>query len=384
MRNRRFVIALVLALAFLFRLVVGLCSPFWTTDDEKQIYLIGFKFYATRNWPYFGPDVTSAIQVPGALQGLAVGLPLEILPIPEAPFIFLNLLSFASLAFFAWYCSRRFAAIPRWLIWAWLLTAPWTVNLSTNIFNPSYALCGAILFFVGAIETYPFLSRELIARRWSNLMMGFGLFWVMQFHLSWVVLLPYAVLSFYFQFRSEAKLGWRGLAWFLLGAVGPASLLLPTFVKYGLADGLGSTNETVAFGVQNILQQANIVEGVLGRFLSFASYEVPRFIGSNTAGRLAFLREHLWLAPFTVFLILVGILQCIAMFFLWLRKKNGEKDWRAMKYFMLGTVVLLYASFLFSLKSPVSHTFYVTLPVAMLYGFYCWNDFLQKKLWRSF
>src|SRR6185312_14727890 len=48
MRNRRFVIALVLALAFLFRLVVGLCSPFWTTDDEKQIYLIGLKFYATQ------------------------------------------------------------------------------------------------------------------------------------------------------------------------------------------------------------------------------------------------------------------------------------------------------------------------------------------------
>ena len=55
-----------------------------------------------------------------------------------------------------------------------------------------------------------------------------------------------------------------------------------------------------------------------------------------------------------------------------------------MKYFTLGTVVLLYVTFLFSMKSPLSHTFYLTFPVAMLYSLYCWNDFLRKKAWRTF
>jgi hypothetical protein len=45
---------------------------------------------------------------------------------------------------------------------------------------------------------------------------------------------------------------------------------------------------------------------------------------------------------------------------------------------------LLYVSFLFSLKAPVSHTFYVTFPVAMLYSFYCWSEFLKKKSWQKF
>ena len=116
-RRQRLLIALAFLLAFCFRLGFGLCSEFWTgTEDEKQIYLIGLKFYTTGNWPYFGPDVTPTIQIPGALQGLVVGLPFYVLPIPEAPCVLLNLLSFASLVFFAWYCMRRLPDIPKWFV----------------------------------------------------------------------------------------------------------------------------------------------------------------------------------------------------------------------------------------------------------------------------
>jgi hypothetical protein len=57
-------------------------------------------------------------------------------------------------------------------------------------------LAGGILFFVGAIETYPFLTAKIVPLRWANLMMGAALLWVMQFHMSWVVLLPYVLVSF--------------------------------------------------------------------------------------------------------------------------------------------------------------------------------------------
>ena len=382
-RSRRLTYACLLLLAFLFRLGFGLCSQF-LDEDTKQIYLLGLKFYTTGAWPYFGPDVTQTIQIPGALQGLVVGLPFYLLPIAEAPYILLNVLSFASLCFFAWYCCKRLPEIPKWFVWSWLLTAPWALNLSTHIYNPSYVLPGALLFFPGAIETYPFLSRGLVPRHWANFMMGSALFWIMQFHLSWVVLVPYVALSFYFQFKNFGRRTLTSLAWFAGGALITGSFLVPTFVKYGLAAGLGSTTHTVEFNSENLLRHLNIVEGVLGRFLSFATFELPRFIGSNSAARVAFMKQHLWLTPLVVFLTLVGILQCIALLVSWFRKKHSQKDWKAVKYFTLATVMLVYLSFLFSSKAPVSHTFYVTFPVAMLYSLYCWSEFLKKKTWQNF
>lgn len=383
--RQRLVFVFALALAFIFRLAFGLCLGLGTGEaDEKQIYLIGLKYYATGAWPYFGPDVTSSIQVPGALQGLLVGLPFYILPIPEAPYLLLNILSFSSLCFFAWYCTKRLPNIPKWFVWTWMLTAPWTLFLSTNIYNPSYVLPAAILFFVAAIETYPFLTRGIVPRNWANFMMGSALFWTMQLHLSWVVLVPYLLLSFYFQFKEGGRKAALSLIWFAAGGVIIASLIAPTFIKYGLREGLGGTTETIGLRAGNLLRHLNIVEGVLGRFLSFASFELPRFIGRNTAARIGFLKEIPWLIPFVVFLTVTGIAQCVAMFILWFRKDHEQKDWPAVKYFALATVLLLYASFLFSMKAPASHTYYIVFPVAMLYSLYCWSELLKKRRWQKF
>lgn len=287
-RNKPILFLLLLSLAFLFRLAFGVSSEFWNLD-EKQIYLIGLKQYTTGAWPYFGPDVLDTIQIPGALQGLAAGLPFFLLPIPEAPYILLNILSFASLCFFAWYCSRRLPEMPKWFIWTWLLTAPWTLNLSTHIINPSYVLFGAILFFVGVIETYPFLTRNLVPLHWANLMMGLALFWVMQFHMSWVILIPFLLVSFYFQYRQQGLAVLKSLGWFALGAILTGTFLIPTYLRYGPVGGLGGTNAAVKFNSANILSQWNVAEGILGRFLSLASYELPRFIGGNSGTRLAFI-----------------------------------------------------------------------------------------------
>lgn len=382
-RRRRLLFFSLLLLAFLFRLGFGLCSPF-QDEDTRQIYLLGLKFYTTGAWPYFGPDVTTTIQIPGALQGLAVGLPFHIFPIPEAPYLLLNILSFSSLCFFAWYCGKRLPALPKWFVWSWLLTAPWILDVSTHIYNPSYVLPAAILFFVAAIETYPPLSRGLMPLRWANFTMGLTLCWIMQFHLSWVVLLPYIAASFYFQFRGKARSGLSAMVWFALGAGITGSFLVPTFFKYGLSAGMGSTNQAVVFNYEHLVRNLNIVEGVLGRFLSFASFELPRFIGANTAARVAFMKQNLWLIPLIAFLTVAGILQSVALLALWFRRKHSVEDWKAIKYFTLLTVVLLYLSFLFSLKQPVSHTFYITFPIAMLYSFYCWNEFLVQKGWQIF
>lgn len=373
----------LLLLLFLFRLAFGLCSEFWY-EDENQIYLIGLKYYTTGAWPYFGPDVTYQIQIPGALQGLLVAAPLFLLPIPEAPFIWLNILSFFSLCLLAWYCTKRLPEIPRWFIWTWLMTAPWTLNYSTHIVNPSYVLVGSIPFFIGVLETCPYTSKNLISSRWANFMMGLSLFWVMQLHMSWVVMLPYVVVSFYFQYRAQGKNFIASFAWFFLGSALTGSLLLPTFFKYGLIGGWGGTDSTAALNPGNLAKIFSPTEGILARFLSFSSFEIARFMGGSGAKRVLFIKQNPWLIPFILFLGVVGILQPIAMVILWFSKTHTQKDWMAIKYLTLFTVLLLYTSFLFSIKSPSSHTFYVTMPIAMIYSLYCWSYFLKRPKWQMF
>lgn len=377
--RRRLFFAL-LAAAFLFRLGYGLCSQF-QDSDTKQIYLLGLKFYTTGAWPYFGPDVVwGEIQIPGALQALLVGLPFHVLPLAEAPYILLNLISFASLCLFAWYCRRRLPALPGWFVWSWLLTSPWTLNLSTVIYNPSYLLAGGILFFVGALELYPFTRRGIVDARLANAMMGFAVFWVMQLHMSWVVLVPYALAALMFQFRESLRRGATAIAWFALGATPTAALLLPTYLKYGLAAGSGGTAGALHPSAENL----TAIWGILTRTLSFASFEVARFLGGHTRERLALLGDAPWLAPFALFLFAVGIAQVAALLAFCFLRRHERPEWRAIKYLALANVLLLYASFLLSIKPPQSNHLYVTLPVPVLYAFYCWERLMARPRWRAF
>jgi hypothetical protein len=379
-RRRRLIFSFLLLLAFLFRLFIGLCSQF-RDSDTKQIYLLGLKFYTTGACPYFGPDVVwGEIQIPGALQALLVGGPFFVLPIPEAPYILLNILSFAALCLLAWYCCKRLPELPRWLVWSWLLTAPWLLDLSTSVYNPSYVLFGSVLFFVGALEIYPFTSKQLIPPRLANFMMGFGLFWVMQLHLSWPVLVPFLLVAFYFQARSGGAAFLRRLGWFALGAFVTGSFLLPTYFKYGFRNGAGGTTSAIKPNPENI----TALWGILVRLLSFASFEVPRFLGPHTTDRIAFLKAEPWLVPFVVFLFIVGTAQVIALTVLWFARDSTHQDWNAIRYLLLFNVLVVYVCFMFSIKPPQSNHLYVTVPIPMMYSLYCWNRILRSRRWQVF
>ena len=382
-KQRKAFIIFLLVLAFLFRLWYGLSSPFWM-EDEKQIYLLGLKFYTTRQWPWFGPDVTPTIQIPGALQGLLVGLPFFVVPCPEAPYVLLNLLSFASLSLLAWYTTRRLPGIPKWIIWTWLLLAPWTLGLSTHILNPSYVLTGGVLFFVAFLELFPPTTHNLIKPWLAWLMSGCALCWVMQLHMSWVILVPFALTALVARVRREGSKALRAALWFIPGALLVGSLLIPTYLRYGFSGGTGATAQVVVFNYDNLKRVLNPVEGILGRFLSFACFEVRRFIGGNTHARVQFVREHLWTAPFVIFLDIIGLTQPLVLVILWFKRKHVQRDWPAIKYLTAATLALLCVSFLFSFRQPHSHTFYVTLPLAMIYSFYCWSPYLARRRWQIF
>jgi hypothetical protein len=379
-RRRRPIFFALLLLAFAFRLFVGLCSQFGDADT-KQIYLLGLKFYTTHAWPYFGPDVVwGEIQIPGALQALLVGAPFFVLPIPEAPYILLNMLSFAGLCLLAWYCCKRLPEMPRWLVWSWLLTAPWVLDLSTTIYNPSYVLPGSIVFFIGALESYPFTTKNIIPLWLANIMMAFGLFWTMQLHLSWVILVPYVVIAFYFQARKGVAPFLRALGCFVLGAAVPGALLVPTYLKYGFARGTGGTASAINLNPENI----TALWGILTRLVSFASFEVPRLLGPHTAERILFLKQEPWLIPLVVFLVIVGSLQVVALIVSWFLRRHPQDDWKAIKLLMLFTILLAYLSFLFSIKPPQSNHLYLVLPIPMIYSLYCWSWFLNTRRRQAF
>jgi len=367
---------------FCFRLWFGLSVGLWQTDP-RQVYLIGLKSYLTRTWPYFGADVFPQVQVPGALQGLSIALPLYLFRVPEAPFVFLNLLSFLGLCLLAWYCCRRLPNFPRWVIWTWLLTAPWTLGESTHVYNPSYVLVGSILFFVGALETYPAVRAGLIRLEWANFMMGVAVSWVMQFHMSYVLLLPYVVASFYLQCReSRGRIGWMAMS-FVAGVLTTGIFVLPTVARFGWNVGSGTALGMIGLRPRNLTVHLESPFGIIARFLSFASFEVARFIGPDTAARIAFLEQFPWLTPVVLLLAAVGILQPVAIVLISVfGRQRHTPGWPAMRGMCLATLGLVYLAFALSPKRPHSHNFYVLFPVAMIFSLHCWNEYLQRTRWQ--
>jgi len=374
-------IFLIVLLALILRTFYGMCINFSEVNtlylqDYTQIYLIGLKFYITGIWPFWGPDITyTSSQIPGALQGLLVGLPFYILAIPEAPFLLLNILSTLSLAFFAWYLSKRFAGIPKWFIYVWLLTAPWTLNYSTTVINPSYVLAPAILFFVSVIEILPFYKEKIVPINLSFFMMGFTLGWILQIHMSWVLLPFYILMSFYVLLKTKKRSSILfGILFFSLGFIVIMSTFIPTIIKYGFVT--GDTESNIVVNFSNLM---NV--DILTRFIALSTFEARYFITGGLNEEKALLMNNLWAAPFIIILFFTGISQTIyyIIFFL---KKTSHAEFRYVKLFTIGSILLLYLSYLFVVRDVASHTFYVLLPISFWFSFYCLEALFKKLIWK--
>jgi len=365
---------IALMAVFFFRLAFGLCAEFWF-EDELQVYLIGLKYYATGQIPLFGPDVVyTATQIPGSLQGLLVGLPLYIWAAPEAPYILLNLLSTAGLALLAHYITKRIPGLPVSITWLWVLTCPWALAYSTHVVNPSYVLPAACVFFVGFMETLPFLRIGYMKGKLAFLLMGFSLLWIFQLHLSWVLLIPFIGLSFIYLFKSGLKEIGISFFFFITGCLLSGIFLLPVLLKMGWHEGLMQASDNLTVNWNN----AGQIITLLSRLLSLVSFELARFMGANTHDRLQFLKDYIWFSPFIVFAGLVGIIQPLWMLVSAFLKKMPVA-FKRLRWIVLAAFILTWLSFFFSVKGPSSHTFYLLFPLMMIYSFYCWEPILKKR-----
>ena len=297
-------------------------------------------------------------------------------PIPEAPFVLLNVLSFGALVFLAWYSARRVPSVPRWVVYGLALTLPWTLHYSTHIVNPSYVLPGAVLFWIGATEALVFPDQSLLPPWLADCLLGFGLVWVMQLHMSWTLLVPFAALAWVA--RARRGHGLAALGGIALGSAAIGSLLLPTVLAYGLR---ASGNAAIAVRFNPI--NARDVVPIAARILSFASFELPRFIGPNYVQREAWVLGDLRIAPFALLAVAVGLAQPLLMAALFFRREGPAPGWARMKALAAGTILLTCASFLFTVREPWALTFYLTLPVAFLYSVFCYGCFLRGERWLA-
>ena len=368
--------SVALASLFLFRLLFGLSNEFFF-EDETQIFLMGLRYYATGAWPYFGADVVwTKSEIPGALQALLVGLPFHVAAIPEAPYVLINVLSMAAVAGFAWYVTVRLP-LPKWLVWGWLMTLPWTIEFSTDIINTSYLLVPGIAFFIGFFEAVPAFRKATIPEPLAFGLMGAAIAWTVQIHMSWPLLLPYAGFAWLSSWRGSWRAALRNTAGFVAGAAVFATLLVPTFLDYGPGGGTGGT-------IRNLLPHPispRIAIDILARLFSFASLEVWRFLATDDAKRVMFLYRHLWIVPFAVVLWAASIWQPFWMLREWFRTASPFPEWRALKWLVAATVVLVYASYWFVLEPSQAHAFYIIAPVGLMFAAYCWT-FVDSPRWR--
>src|SRR5262249_26509158 len=135
--------------------------------------------------------------------------------------------------------------LPPWLVFGWTLTVPWTLHYSTHVVNPSYVLPGSIVFFLGFLETFPATSGGVLRLPLAAALMGFGLCWVMQFHLSWVLLVPFAGLALLARARQGTRVFLVSVAGAVAGALVSGSLILPTLLRFGAAAGTGGVQRNL-------------------------------------------------------------------------------------------------------------------------------------------
>lgn len=367
---------------FLFRLFFGLWQASWQEVDYFQTYLIGLKCYTTGTWPYFGPDVNGVenlsfqSQIPGALEGLLIGLPFRLLPLPEAPFIFLNLMTTAGVLLLAAYLQRRLPTLSFTWLSLWIASVPWSLHEGTMIINPAFTFLPGILFFIGFMEATPFFTLKWIPSPWANALMGISLFSVMQLHFSYVYLIPLAAFSLLAQIRETRKP--LGILYFILGSLPSLALVIPTYLKYGLSTNNVASGFAVPFDWDNVKAFGTI----LARFLSLACFEMPRFLGLTVPKRIAFLTDHPLLLVPGVCLWIAGYIQPVILLFCWLKKNHPAPGWRQTKWLLLGVLMMVEASFWFTIKKPFSHIYFVLFPFVTAYACYCWAVFEPRKHWR--
>ena len=211
-------------------------------------------------------------------------------------------------------------------------------------------------------------------------MMGFGIAWVMQIHMSWPLLLPYAGLALLDRARRELARALRATLLAFGGrlrhaggaAAADAARLRP-------ARGWRRDGRNLHL---HVVSPAVLLTTPAGSW-RFPSLEVLRFSGTDTAKRVVMVSRHPWIAPLLGVVWLVGIVHPLLD-----GRARGSgggtrtaPTGRRCGCWSAGSIVVVYAAYFFVMEPPQAHAFYVLSPIAMLFAVYCWS-FIDGPRWR--
>ena len=292
----------------------------------------------------------------------------------------------------------------------WICVTPWVLQKCAHVINPAYDFLPSVLFFIGFLETLTkfrilnqgqhspqrhrdteeperkdlelgrstpkgfasfFASSRLRGENalfLSNAAMGFSIFWIMQFHFSYVYLLPLAAYSLYAQAREG--LFAIALEGFLCGAAPMAALILPTWLRYGFLHSNVASGFTVPFNWQNVLA----LPGDPGPlFFTGLLRDTPLLWGMTWQLRIKFLTDRPWLLVPGVILWIGGLVQALVLFLAGFLKQHPAPLWTPTRNLTALCLLMVWVSFWFTIKLPLSHIYLVFYPLLMLYSCYVWS-----------
>ena len=358
---------------FCFRFFYGVNLTFGG-EDERAVYLLGLEWATLGKWPFFGADIIHTTQqIPGALQSLLVGAGFSLLRIPEAPFIIVNFLSLGGLWLLARYLSPRISSLSFEWIFLFLASLPWTLEISTHVYNPSYLLLPAILFFIGFFETMPGLQRGIWSPWTCFFWFGISLGSIFQLHMSWPLLIPLAAYSLWTQRRAGF---FKLIAYGTLGFAIPFSLVIPTFFHYGWREILSIGGDNTGWNGEN----ARYLLENLVRMLFYGGYETWMFLGETAKERWNTLQQGPYLIPFFITLTLVGAFQLCYFLYAGMRALQQGTRFSKWVFRLFGFLFIeSYGIFLISLRPPISRNFYLLIPVSLCLSLLAIEHFATTK-----
>jgi hypothetical protein len=289
----------------------------------------------------------------------------------------LNILLSLSLGFLAWYASKRLPDMSRIFIWVYVYLIPWSICYFTRIVNPSYVIPGAILFFIGIFEIYPSTKKNIVPEWLCFYFLGFAIFWIMQLHMSWVLLGPFTAAAFYYLLRTKniRRILWRSVS-FLFGCLTTAILLIPTLATYGISSGKGKSVSAMAeFHPEHILEFFKL----LGMYFGYASFDQNRFRTFNAADSGRFQELYPWALPFMAIILVTGLLQAIWFLICFFRKSGSDPMRRHVANITIAGFLIFFFSSLFSLIVPPSHAAVLFFPLIVIYALYALREPMKNK-----
>ena len=345
-QSKRFQCFAIWGMSLFFRIFFGLARPI--SDDVYRLYSQALDWYVDGKLsPVGAPVVYTGTWIPGSLHPILLGSSLWISQgYLWGATLVLAVLTQAALFLIYHSYSSRFPNWPKVPLAILIAYNPWTFP-SLEVWNPSYALLFSTLFFAAWIHPKFKIHRDF----W----VGFTLLCSFQLHLSYVVLVASAFFA-YFIFKSRPQL------LKLLAGAGVGSLtLIPWIIEFIKGTVSSPFQNNIVFRPDG---WPEIFKG-LGRFLSYPSADLFRFIGGAQGYLGAFRDSTAYWWPF----LLVAMVVSIALIFYqirgWLLSLKA-KDTELKPFFQWLILVPLFTMFLFifSVKGASAHTFWIILPWA--------------------